>query len=355
MEAAVFQALDLCLACKGCLAECPSGVDMAQLKAEFLQHHYRGRPRPLRDYLFGYFGTTAGVLAWLAPVVREAQKIPGVWPLVCRVLGLAPERALPEFGRRKTTPRAAAGSPSVLMLSDPYSHYVDTSVEDAALSLLEAAGYKAVSPRKIRSCAALISKGFLHAAAREAQGLLNDLQRLDPTGALPLVVLEPSELEAIRHDAPALLRGLSEADVSALSVRARWRSCWWSLTGFHHWDAVRSPGGSCSTLTATRRPASTGWPVMIPIAGMRLLKQCGYQVELLDAGCCGMGGTFGFEAEHYELSQKIGALKLFPAIETSGEALVAATGGACRMHITQGTHRTAEHPLVLAARALGLA
>ena len=84
------------------------------------------------------------------------------------------------------------------------------------------------------------------------------------------------------------------------------------------------------------------------------MKQCGYQVELLDAGCCGMGGTFGFEAEHYELSQKIGGLKLFPAIEASGAALVAATGGACRMHITGNTQRKAEHPLVLAARALGL-
>ena len=88
VEAAAFQALDLCLGCRGCLAECPSGVDMAQLKSEFLQHHYRGRLRPVRDYVFGYFGRTAGVLAWLAPVSREAQKLPRAWSLACRTPGI---------------------------------------------------------------------------------------------------------------------------------------------------------------------------------------------------------------------------------------------------------------------------
>jgi Fe-S oxidoreductase len=102
------------------------------------------------------------------------------------------------------------------------------------------------------------------------------------------------------------------------------------------------------------KAGTRAFPGMDAYAGVSLLKHCGYDVELADAGCCGMAGTFGFEAEHYELSQAIGALKLFPAIEASGQALVAATGGACRLHIAQGTQREAEHPMVLAARALGL-
>jgi Fe-S oxidoreductase len=97
-----------------------------------------------------------------------------------------------------------------------------------------------------------------------------------------------------------------------------------------------------------------GSPIEAPYAGMDLLRACGCSVEVVDAGCCGMGGMFGYEAEHYELSQKIGALKLFPAIQARGDAWVAATGGSCRLHISQGTGRSAEHPLVLAARQLGL-
>ncbi len=209
---AVMQALDLCLACKGCLAECPSGVDMAQLKAEFLEHHYRRRLRPVRDYLFGYFGRTAGILAWISPLIARVQAIAPAWRLASRVLGLAAERPLPGFVRRGADTRDRAASPSVLLLLDPYSHHVDTAVEDAAFSLLGRAGFQVRALSRVRSCAALISRGFLHAARKEARGILDELKRMDPLGVLPLVVMEPPELEAIRHELPRLLPDLSEAD-----------------------------------------------------------------------------------------------------------------------------------------------
>jgi FAD/FMN-containing dehydrogenase/Fe-S oxidoreductase len=353
VDAAVFRALDLCLACKGCLAECPSGVDMAQLKSEYLHHHYHRRLRPLRDYMFGYFGRTVSMLAILAPVFRLVQDIPGIWRVACGLLGLAPERRLPDFVRGARRP-IAAGAPSALVFQDPYSHNVDVEVEAAAYALLQAAGYEARPLKTIRSCAAPISRGFLDAARREAQAILAELQQIDPLGQLPLVVVEPSELEALRHDMHTLLPNLAEADANRF---ARACSVEELLVESGRISSLQRGTASgrvlfhphCHERAGKREP-----PGGDPFAGMSLLKQCGYEVELVDAGCCGMGGTFGFEAEHYELSQQIGALKLFPAIEASTGAMVAATGGACRMHITQGTRRTAEHPLVLAARALRL-
>jgi Fe-S oxidoreductase len=327
---------------------------MAQLKAEFLQHHYRGRLRPLRDYLFGYFGKTAEMLAVLSPLVPGMLRLPGVWRLACRLLGLAAERPLPEFVRGISGKQTAATVPSVLMLQDPFSHYVEPVVEDAAVALLTAAGYQIRALSKPRSLAALISKGFLHAASREAHSILKELQRLDPQGVLPLVVLEPPELEALRQDVASLLPGLSDADAGRFL-----RAC-----------SVEQLLVESGTIASLKQDTTVGRVLLHPhchekagrdsVPGgadydeVTLLRHCGYEVDLVDAGCCGMGGTFGFEAEHYGLSQKIGDLKLFPAIKAAGDSQVVATGGACRMHITQGTQRKAEHPLVLAARALGL-
>lgn len=355
LASAAFEALDLCLGCQGCLAECPSGVDMARLKAEFLHHHYRGKVRPLRDYLFGYFGKTAAVLGRLSAVVRLIRGVPSAWIVACRLLRLAPERPLPEFVRGRSRRQPSANGPSVLFLLDPFSHYVEPAVEDAAFALLDAAGFRVRPLRGARSLAALISKGFLRAASDEVRSILAELKRMDPEGALPIVVVEPPDLEAVRQDAAQLLPELSADDAARLK-RAR---------------SVEELLVESGSISALRHGTFHGRVLLHPHchekAGrgngskgaeyeeITLLRRCGYEVELVDAGCCGMGGTFGFEAGHYDLSQRIGALKLFPAIDEAADALVAATGGACRMHITQGTRRKAEHPLVLAARALGLA
>lgn len=354
IEYSVCKALDLCLACKGCKAECPSGVDMARLKSAFLEHYYRRRPRPLRDYVFGHFGETARLLSAMEPVLDATLRFPSLRRFGMRMLGITQDRTLPRF-RSGMARRANHGSSHpVLLARDSFSHYVDGSVEDAALVLLEAAGFNVHVLDIVSSGAALISKGFLSAARRHAQSLLDELSTVDPDGRMPFVMLEPSELAAVREDYRDLIPGISDADAERLSgaKSAEELLVQSGNLGADHPVAIRTRvlfHPHCHEVAGGGMGGSSAGE---PYAGMELLRHCGYEVQLLEAGCCGMGGTFGYEAEHYEISQKIGSLRLFPAIAAAGDALVAATGGACRLHITQGTSTRAEHPLVLTARAL---
>ena len=353
---AVHSALDLCLACKGCKAECPSGVDMAVLKSAFLEHRYRTRLRPVRDYIFGYFGVTARVLSSAASLTAAVRRVPLMQNAAARLLGIAVERPLPRFSTPRPRGMNHPSVPSVLLVCDPFSHYVDTAVEGAALALLGAAGFSVRTLNTVSAGAALISKGFLNAARHHAAGLVNELQRVDPNGRLPIVCLEASELSAMRNEYRALMSGRSEIGFERLAGAQSVEELLVRSGGLAKTDAAKSNGRilfhpHCHEKAEIRGTESSASE---PYAGMRLLRSCGYEVELVEAGCCGMGGTFGYEAEHYDISQKIGELMLFPAIRAAGEAMVAATGGACRLQIAQGTGKKAEHPLVFAARALRL-
>jgi Fe-S oxidoreductase len=355
LDEAVYQALDLCLACKGCKAECPSGVDMPMLKSAYLEHRYEGRPRQIRDYVFGQFAQTAKFLNAAGPLIDAALGVPFIRRIALGAIGITTRRPIPRFKALKRNTAPTVGDATVLFLRDPFTHYVQTQVEQAAVALLAAGGFKVRMLDTMGNGAPLISKGFLKSAKRHALALVDELEKIDPGGDLPLVLVEPSELAAVREDyarlAPRLPPNASRRLGSAKSVE--------HLLVASAWRPVPPSSGSgqpvifhphCHEKAAAPISSTT---VGATYAGMDLLRACGFAAELVDAGCCGMGGMFGYEAEHYELSQKIGDLRLFPAIEARGDAWVAATGGSCRLHISQGTGRSAEHPLVLAARRLG--
>lgn len=353
----VLGALDLCLGCKACRAECPSGVDMAKLKSEFLNHYYSTHRRPLRDYLFGYFHVTARLLSAFAPIVDLVTRLAGARGIVARALGIAPYRPFPRFGARPARSLRAQSWPAqtpIILLRDPFNHYVEAAVEQAALELLFAAGFNVRVLGGMGAGASLISKGFLKGARRHARGLVHEIDRIDPAGVSPILVIEPSELSALRHDYVDLLPDMSartrERLGKALSVEEflvqsgklkdlRIATGARQVAFYPHCHQKAEAGGRGDELGA--RDAS-----------MELLSACGYEVLLIEAGCCGMAGTFGYEAEHYELSQEIGEMHLFPRIRELRGTLVAATGAACRMQIAQGTGVIAEHPLVLAAKAV---
>ncbi len=357
LSSAVFEALDLCVACKGCKAECPSGVDMAKLKSAFLAEYYSTRSRPLRDFAFGYFHVTAALLSAAAPVTNALGKLSVFRQSVVRSLGITMERPMPRFAFRRARPRVRPGGTPVLYLPDPFTHYVEIQVEQAAFDLLWAAGYDVRVLRTMGAGASLIAKGFLAGARRHAQALLEELRRRDADGALAIVGIEPSELSALRYDYRDLLLELDPAG------ETRFDKCQ-SVAEF-----LVKAGYTPQLRIATMKQrihlhphchenageASTGQESIEVKASSNLLRACGHEVDIIDAGCCGMAGTFGYEAEHYMLSQKIGGLRLFPRIRELGGELVVANGAACRMQISQATHAAVEHPFVIAARAVQLA
>lgn len=346
-------ALDLCLACKGCKAECPSGVDMAKLKFEFMNEYYKTRPRPLRDYLFGYFHVVAGVLASIAPLANVAMQNPLLKGLAARVFHLTAQRPFPRFSWRKARAHLRQSRPAVLFLTDAFTHHIEPDVEQAAFDLLDLAGFDVKVVPVSGAGASLLSKGLVGAARRHATQVLAALKRLDPQFSLPVVGIEPPELYSLKNDYADLLPG--RRDEIAQRVRNTWLLDEFLLhsDACEKWRALDLHMGQVKFQPHCHQRAEG------PSAGpngvnatVALLQACGYEVDVLDSGCCGMAGTFGYDAEHYALSMQVGALQVFPQVEAAGDALIASSGAACRMQIEQGTSVRAEHPLVLAARAL---
>jgi FAD/FMN-containing dehydrogenase/Fe-S oxidoreductase len=365
LEEIVARALDLCLACKGCKAECPSGVDMAKLKFEFMHQYYKTRRRPMRDYVFGYFHLVAQLLSGVAPLANFVTGKSWSKRLVAWMLGITPRRPFPKFTQmRARVPTAKGGRPEVIFLADPFVHYVEVQVEQAAFDILTACGFDVHVLPIVGAGATLLSKGFLNSARAHAASVLDALNQIDPDGSVPIVGVEPSEVYMLKHDY-TVLHPDRASEISGRTQKT------WLLEEF----LLRAPAFQeilrVANTTHQNKPptkiqkiaihphchqhaetlTADAYPVGVE-ATRELLQSCGYQVELIEAGCCGMAGTFGYEAEHYELSQKIGALKLFPSVNAQQEASIVSTGAACRMQIFQGTGIKAEHPIILAKRTL---
>jgi len=377
---AVFQALDLCLACKGCKAECPSGVDMAKLKFAFLHEYYKTHRRLLRDYLFGYFHIAAAVLSAIAPLANWGMGQAALRSMVARVLRIAPQRPFPRWAVRGTRwrsfPRRSPSDSSdallsrqsrrgvVLFLSDPIGRYLEPEVEQAAFDLLRAFGFEVCLLPVVSAGAAMLSRGFIPAARRQARRVLHALEKADPQCVLPLVGVEPSEIYAIKHEYLDLLPEVREAFLGRVEKV-------WLVDEF----LVRCPDVlRVAKITPNARKQKTTTPITLhphchqqaegpskdglptgTTATVELLQRFGYPVKLTEAGCCGLAGSFGYDAEHYALSMKIGEQRLFPLVRGLDRgAVLLAPGAACRMQIAHGTGVKAVHPLVWLASHLPL-
>lgn len=362
-QQAVHQALDLCLECKGCSAECPSGVDVAKLKYEFLHQYYQSHRRPLRDYLFAHIGSLGRLGRALAPATNWllASGV-GKWAGE-RLFGLSAKRGLPQFKRtNRRRPYGAITPPDVLFLSDAFTQFFYPEVITAAFSLLDAAGLRYQMLPVMGAGRSFISKGFLFQARQQARRLLVAVQRLDPEGRLPVVGVEPSELYTLRDEFLDLLP--DDPRAKALATRAYMLDEFLlrpNASGHRPLDSlggrVTEPAGEPVLLHGhcyqkAQPPAADGYPNG-ERATAALLMELGFEVEEVDSGCCGMAGSFGYEAEHYELSMQIGELALFPAVRKAAEAQqIAAAGVSCRTQIASGTGREARHPLLLVADLL---
>ncbi len=355
----LYEILDLCLECKACKSECPLTVDMATLKSEFLAHYYAAHGTPLRARIFGAVRRLNRMGAALAPLSNLPGTLgPARW-LLEKVAGIDRRRPLPRF-QRETLPRwfaarpapAAAGSRGeVVFLADSFTSFTEPAVGQAAVRLLERAGYRVRLETEVCCGRAQISKGLLAGAKATAATLAAKLGPEAARGAI-IAGCEPSCLLTLREEHPALLP--DDANVKAVAGRARLVEE--VLVEAIEAGALPAPAGNGHA--APRRVLFHGHCHQKALAGtaatVALLERIpGAEVVEVDAGCCGMAGSFGFEREHYDLSMTIGGQRLFPAVKAEGpDTLVAATGVSCRQQIAHGTGRRARHPVELLEEAL---
>jgi Fe-S oxidoreductase len=269
--------------------------------------------------------------------------------------------------RRAKVPAAArqSGGEKVIFLSDTFARYVEPQVEQAALDVLSACGYSVHLLVTGGAGAALLSKGFVEGAKRQARRVLDALERVDPSGEAVVVGIEPPEIYCLKNDYFDLLPE-RRSEIASRSART------WLLEefllrseAFHSLRVANMSAANTSRQINPQKvlfqphchqraegPAEDGLPSGAN-ATVALLRMCGYDVEVLESGCCGMAGTFGYEAEHYDLSMRVGELRVFPLLRSApAEVLVSANGAACRMQIQQAAARDTLHPIQLIARLM---
>lgn len=352
--------MDLCLSCKGCKSECPSNVDVARLKAEWQQHYYDANGVPFRSRLIANF-TRSMKLAALAPgIYNWVVQSPTLSSLMKRVSGFASERSLPPLHR--TTLAAwhrLHANPThldyphgrVYLFCDEFTNYNDTPVGIKAIELLNRLGYEVIIPEHVESGRAHFSKGLVREARKFAirnVELLKDVITEDT----PLIGLEPSALLGFRDEYPDLVPAELKSAAQSLAKHALLIEEFIAreadanrITSQSFTDrkqAIKLHGHCHQKSLSSLTPAVK----MLELPG-------GYDVQMIPSGCCGMAGSFGYEKEHYAVSQQIGELVLLPKVRsTPAETIIAAPGTSCRHQIKDATGRIAQHPVEVLHAAL---
>jgi len=343
----LYQILDLCLSCKACKTECPSSVDMAKLKAEFLQHYYESNPPPLRTRLMAniHHIHAAGTL-----MPSFANFLLSNATAILKQLGFAGKRSIPllhettlaAWHKKQVKPAHSRGR--VYLFNDEFTNFTDAEIGIKTILLLTRLEYEVVLPEHTISGRAYISKGFLKKAktiANKNVRLLKDVV----SGETPLVGIEPSAILCFRDEYPELVDQSLCRDAEQLSEHALMIDEF--LAGEIDKGHIRQ-----EQFTRKKRLVKLhGQCLQKSLASTAPTKKVlslpeNYTVEEINSGCCGMAGAFGYEEEHYDISIKIGELVLFPAVrETDDMTIIAAPGTSCRRHIKDGTGRTAQHPV----------
>ena len=331
----VRDALDLCLACKGCRKDCPVDVDMATYKAEFLAHHYKGRLRPASHYSMGWLPAVALLAARAPAAVNAAGRAPGLGRLLKLAGGIDAHRELPRFARERFTRwyarrGARRTGPPVILWPDTFTNSFHPDVGQAAVSVLENAGFTVEVPARPLCCGLTwISTGQLGVAGRVLKRTIAALRPALQAGRR-VVVLEPSCAAVFRSDAAELL-GSDDA-----RLLARQTTTLAELLGERGWRPPPS-AGSGAKRKAIAQVHCHQHAIMGFDADSKLLRACGVDLDVLDAGCCGLAGNFGFERGHYDVSVACAEHGLWPAVRNADPATaVLADGFSCRTQIEAG-------------------
>ncbi len=357
------EVMDLCLSCKGCQSECPSSVDVSKLKAEFLQHYYDAHGVPFRTRMIANF-TRASQLASTAPRLYNNLMSNGLTGgLAKKLMGFAPQRSIPKQATQtlrkwfegiedKKAARPNWSAARVYLFADEFTNYTDVEVGKKAVMLLEKLGYDVVIPRHEESGRTYLSKGLVRDAQKIAIRNVQKLSRLLDKDPAPIVGIEPSAILGLRDEyldlVPPQLRAAAELVASYAQT-------------FEEFMAKEMDEGHVHVgqFTDERRLIKLhGHCHQKALSSLVPSKKAlsfpkNYEVHLIPSGCCGMAGSFGYEAEHYDVSMQIGELVLFPTVrQQPDDVIIAAPGTSCRHQIFDGTGRKALHPAEILYGAL---
>lgn len=336
----VHEALDLCLACKGCLKECPTGIDMAAYKAEVLHQAYRGRLCPRSHYVLGWLPWLARLGSPFARLVNMALAIPVIGSAARIVAGVDQRRTLPRFARRRFrdwthrhTSAPGADRPRVVLWADTFTEFFTTAQGKAAVTVLEDAGYGVEFINRSACCGLTwISTGQLSSARKRITSAIDVLYPYAAAG-IPIVGLEPSCLAVLRSEALQLIddpRSITLADNVFTLAELLSRTPGWKAPDLSGFEIVVQP--HC------HHASVLGFDV-----DLALLRSTGASVQRL-GGCCGLAGNFGVENGHYELSVAVAAQQLLPAAAEAGpDAVILADGFSCRTQLADLAGRQAVH------------
>ncbi len=348
----LLEVLDLCLSCKGCQTECPSGVDMSKLKAETLQQHYLQKGTPLRTQLIGHFPKLQQLASYVAPLYNMLVAFPGTSIIIKTLMGFSWNRSIPEvhftsleswfkrYSKRINQSELKHGQ--VYLFADEFTNYNDVELGKKTILLLNELGYGVEIPSQIISGRSYISKGLLAIAQKLAN---TNVQKLAPivSEEKPLIGIEPSALLSFRDEIPTLVTADLREQANALK-----KNC--LLIDEFLAQEIKAKRIAKDAFTAmNQKIVLHGHCHQKSIAGISSTRQVlsfpeNYEVELLPTGCCGMAGSFGYEKKHYELSQQIAKLVLYPRLlSTKNSTIIASNGTSCRHQIKDGIDKEGFH------------
>ena len=352
----LYDVLDLCLECKGCKAECPSNVDMAKLKYEFLDRYHKTNGHSLRDRIFGNVALLGRLGSFFAPLSNWPLGAQPFKDLLEEVAGIDHRRTLPSFASQTFVQwfRARGGSPAtastkgqVLLFPDTFTDYNHPDLGQAATAVLEHMGYQVVLPRAKCCGRPMLSKGMMDKARRNARYNVDSVFPYIEKGA-KLVGLEPSCILSFRDDYVDLLGDSRARTVAESTMLIEEFVLWARDEDGAALDFAKAPGkllfhGHC------HQKAVVGVGPAMEV--LRSIPGC--DADEIPSGCCGMAGVFGFEKEHFQISMDIGEQTLFPAIRSQqGEFVVVSEGVSCRQQVQDGTGKRAKHLVEVLAEAL---
>lgn len=354
-HAEIKEAMDLCLSCKGCKIECPSSVDITKMKAEFLQQYYDANGTPFRSTLVGNFAAQMKLASLFRPIYNFVFGTTALRKIANSLVGFHPDRSMPLLGKFQLKNwhrnRSVENQKKVYFFCDEFTNFLDSAIGQKAILLLEQLGYQVVIPEHVESGRSYLSKGLLRKAAAIAN---QNIQLLSPlvSADLPIVGIEPSALFTLRDE----YKDLASPENKTAAIHLAQHS--FTIEEFISKEISAGNIQASAFTQEAKHIAIHGHCYQKVLSSQNFSKEIlslpkNYTVEIIPSGCCGMAGSFGYEKEHYEVSQKVGELVLFPAVRNkANDTIIAAAGTSCRHQIKDGTHVHALHPVEILYAAL---